>query len=94
MCGQVDGGAASCLELLPVGSSCPAHELCPPPAVPAHIYTCLNCCWHWAVWGETHTLMPLMMGSTQHFPLLFKEGIGTAQNCPYLLFFAPAGRKG
>lgn len=44
--------------------------------------------WH------AHTLMPLMMGSTQHVPLLFKEGMGTAQNCPDLVFLPLQGEKG
>lgn len=63
----------------------PAHGLCLPPAVPAHIDvpelllrlgSVERGTWH------PHTLIPLMMSCTRHVPFLFKEGMGTAQNCP------------
>lgn len=97
MCGQVDGGTASCLELLLHGlllavlMGCAFHQLCLPPAVPAHIHvpelllglgSVERGTWH------PHTLILLMMDSTQHVPLLFKEGMGTAQNCSYLFFYS------
>lgn len=71
-----------------------SHGLCPPPAVPAHISTCLSCCWLALGSVERDTLMPLMMSSTQHVLLLFKEGMGVAQNCSYLLLSLLQGEKG
>lgn len=68
-----------------------AHGLCLPPAVPAHIHvpelllglgSVERGTWH------PHALILLMMDSTQHVPLLFKEGMGTAQNCTYLFFYS------
>lgn len=91
MCGQREGGTGSYLELLPAGLllallvGCACTQMLVPELSLA-LGSVGRGTWH------AHTLIPL--GSPQNVPLPFKEGIGTAQNFPYLLFSPLQGEKG